>query len=202
MVSSKQHIPNQPLLRSHILDAARAIVVRQGFAALSMRKLAEVIGYSPASLYLHFAGRDAIAHALCVESHAQLLAALHEHDGVADPGARLKAVAYAYVNFGRAHPQMYRLIFMDDPAYTDAAFSNAAPVLSLLTKALALSSSGNPSATAETLWAALHGIVSLSLTAGKYLITPVDTLIGRTLDLYALDVKKKPVRRRLSARAA
>ncbi len=80
MVSSKPHLSNQPLLRSHILDAARAIVVRQGFDALSMRKLAEVVGYSPASLYLHFAGRDAIAHALSVEGHTMLLAALHACD--------------------------------------------------------------------------------------------------------------------------
>src|SRR5471032_3615305 len=97
MVSSKRHLFNQPLLRSHILDAARAIVVRQGFDALSMRKLAEVIGYSPASLYLHFASRDAIAHALCAEGHAQLLESLHAHDDVAEPVERLKAMAHEYV---------------------------------------------------------------------------------------------------------
>jgi AcrR family transcriptional regulator len=124
MVSSKRHLFNQPLLRSHILDAARTIVVRQGFDALSMRKLAEVIGYSPASLYLHFASRDAIAHALSVEGHAMLLAELHACDSVADTGARVKAMAHAYVAFGLTHPEVYRLIFMQNPAYADAAFGD------------------------------------------------------------------------------
>src|ERR1700738_1039499 len=109
MASSKQHSSHQPLLSAHILDAARAIVGRDGFDALSMRKIAEVVGYSPASLYLHFAGRDAIAHALCVEGHAQLIESLHAHDSVAEPIERLKAIAHAYVAFGQVHPEVYRL---------------------------------------------------------------------------------------------
>ena len=202
MASSKQHLSNQPLLRSHILDAARAIVVREGFDALSMRKLAEVVGYSPASLYLHFAGRDAIGHAICIEGHAQLLAALHAHDDVTKPGEHVKAMAHAYVAFGRANPEVYRLIFLQSAAYTDAAFSDPASdgetALSLFTQALALS--GSAAAAAETLWAALHGIVSLSLSAAAYLPTPIDALIDATLDFCLSSVKKKPARRRPFAR--
>jgi AcrR family transcriptional regulator len=202
MASSKQHLSNQPLLRSHILDAARAIVVREGFDALSMRKLAEVVGYSPASLYLHFAGRDAIGHALCIEGHAQLLAALHAHDCVAKPSERVRAMAHAYVAFGRANPQVYRLIFLQSAAYTDAAFSDPVSAgettLSLFGETLAFS--GNPPAAAETLWAALHGIVSLSLSAATYLPTPIDALIDATLDFCLSGVKKKTARRQPSAR--
>jgi AcrR family transcriptional regulator len=202
MASSKQHLSNQPLLRSHILDAARAIVVRDGFGALSMRILAEVVGYSPASLYLHFAGRDAIGHALCIEGHAQLLAALHAHDDVMKPSERVKAMAHAYVAFGRTNPEVYRLIFLQNAAYTDAAFRDPAAAgetaLSMFTQALALS--GSPPAAAETLWAALHGIVSLSLSAAAYLPTPIDALIDATLDFCLSGVKKKPARRRPFAR--
>ncbi|CAN7299828.1 TetR/AcrR family transcriptional regulator [Caballeronia sp. LjRoot34] len=204
MAGSKQHLSNQPLLRIQILDAARVIVVREGFDALSMRKIAGVVGYSPASLYLHFAGRDAIAHALCVEGHVQLLESMHAHDGVAEPVERLKAMAHAYVTFGQTHPEVYRLIFMQNPAYTAAAFNDAASagetVLSMLTRTLALVH--NPAVRAETLWAALHGIVSLSLTAQTVFAAPPDTLIDETLDLYLPAViKKKPARRRPSASA-
>ena len=45
-------------LREQILDAARAIVLAEGFDALSMRKIADAIEYSPATIYLHFASRD------------------------------------------------------------------------------------------------------------------------------------------------
>ncbi|QIE23532.1 hypothetical protein SBC1_14180 [Caballeronia sp. SBC1] len=204
MAGSKQHLSNQPLLRVQILDAARAIVVREGFDAVSMRKIAGVVGYSPASLYLHFASRDAIACALCVEGHAQLLESLRAHDGVLEPVERLKAMAHTYVSFGRTHAQVYRLIFMQNPAYTDAAAKDAAltgeTVLSMLTQTLALIHS--PPIRAETLWAALHGIVSLSLMAQTVFTVPTDTLVDETVDLFLPRViKRKPARRQSSASA-
>jgi AcrR family transcriptional regulator len=202
MAGSKQHLSNQPLLRIQILDAARVIVMREGFDALSMRKIAGAIGYSPASLYLHFASRDAIAHALCAEGHAQLLESLHAHDGVVEPVERLKAMAHAYVTFGQTHAEVYRLIFMQNPAYTEAAFNDIASagetVLSMLTRTLALVQ--NHAARAETLWAALHGIVSLSLTSAAAFAVSTDTLIDETLGLFLpAVVKKKRARRRPSA---
>ena len=108
-------------LRERILDAARRIVVREGFAALSMRKIADAIEYSPATLYLYFASRDEIARALCTDGYAQLLATFEPLAQIADPAERLRALARAYVGFGVAHPQTYRLIFMEDPTYMGAA---------------------------------------------------------------------------------
>ncbi|WNC88345.1 TetR/AcrR family transcriptional regulator [Paraburkholderia sp. FT54] len=113
-------------LRERILDAARRIVMREGFAALSMRKIADAIEYSPATLYLHFASRDEIAQALCAEGYAQLLETFVPLADIADPAERLKALGRAYVAFGVAHPQTYRLIFMEDPSYTGAALGGAA----------------------------------------------------------------------------
>jgi AcrR family transcriptional regulator len=112
-------------LRERILDAARRIVMREGFAALSMRKIAEAIEYSPATLYLHFASRDEIAQALCEEGYAQLLQTFVPLAAIVDPAERLKALGRAYVAFGVAHPQTYRLIFMEDPSYTGAALGGA-----------------------------------------------------------------------------
>lgn len=113
-------------LRERILDAARRIVMREGFAALSMRKIADAIEYSPATLYLHFASRDEIAQALCAEGYAQLLETFVPLAQIADPAERLKALGRAYVAFGVAHPETYRLIFMEDPSYTGAALGGAA----------------------------------------------------------------------------
>ncbi|RKR45911.1 TetR family transcriptional regulator [Paraburkholderia sp. BL17N1] len=113
-------------LRERILDAARRIVMREGFAALSMRKIADAIEYSPATLYLHFASRDEIAQALCAEGYAQLLQTFVPLAGIADPAERLKALGRAYVAFGVAHPETYRLIFMEDPSYTGAALGGVA----------------------------------------------------------------------------
>ncbi|MFL9898645.1 TetR family transcriptional regulator [Paraburkholderia fungorum] len=115
-------------LRERILDAARRIVMREGFAALSMRKIADAIEYSPATLYLHFASRDEIAQALCAEGYAQLLETFVPLAQIADPAERLRALGRAYVAFGVAHPETYRLIFMEDPSYTGAALGGMAAV--------------------------------------------------------------------------
>jgi len=100
-------------LRARILDAARRIVMREGLDALSMRKLAEAIGYSPASLYLHFESRDEIARALGREGFAQLLAHLEPFAKIDAPRERLRAFAQAYVAFGSAHRQAYRLMYLE-----------------------------------------------------------------------------------------
>ena len=115
-------------LRERILDAARRIVVREGFAALSMRKIADAIEYSPATLYLHFESRDEIARALCTEGYAQLLSSFEPLAQIADPAERLRGIARAYVAFGVAHPETYRLIFMENPTYMGAALSGSTDV--------------------------------------------------------------------------
>src|SRR5579871_3075815 len=124
-IAERKHRQKQAL-RERILDAARRIVVREGFDALSMRKIADAIEYSPATLYLHFASRDEIAHALCAEGYAQLLQTFVPLAQIADPAERLRALGRAYVAFGVEHPETYRLIFMEDPSYTGAALGGAA----------------------------------------------------------------------------
>ncbi|WP_175157770.1 TetR/AcrR family transcriptional regulator [Paraburkholderia fynbosensis] len=123
-------------LRERILDAARRIVMREGFAALSMRKIADAIEYSPATLYLHFASRDEIARALCAEGYAQLLETFMPLAGIVDPAERLKALGRAYVAFGVTHRETYRLIFMEDQSYMGAALAGAGASVADKAKAL------------------------------------------------------------------
>ncbi|TKC90092.1 TetR/AcrR family transcriptional regulator [Trinickia terrae] len=198
-------------LRERILDASRAIVMREGFAALSMRKIADAIEYSPATLYLHFESRDDIARALCAEGYEQLLASLAPHAQIAEPRERLRAIAHAYVAFGLANRETYRLIFMEDPSYADAALgsSNAAAddagdgasaaangdagdaAFHLLANAIEeLKAAGcvPPAADSRTwveaLWATLHGIVALSLTCPIYPQSPVEKLVDAAIDAW------------------
>jgi AcrR family transcriptional regulator len=186
-------------LRERILDAARRIVIREGFGALSMRKIADAIEYSPATLYLHFESRDAIAHALCTEGYAQLLASFEPVLAIADPAERLKAIGRAYVAFGVVHPETYRLIFMEDPSYTGAALVGGAAgadagddaddaAFGLMVDAIeALKADGRlPGAPesevcAEALWATMHGIVALHLTCPVFPRAPLDAVVDAAL---------------------
>jgi AcrR family transcriptional regulator len=186
-------------LRERILDASRRIVMREGFGALSMRKIADAIEYSPATLYLHFENRDEIARALCTEGYAQLLATLTPYSAIADPAERLKALWRAYVAFGVEHQETYRLIFMEDPTYLGAAFASAAEAggdagdaaFRLVADAFdELKEQGRLPATAdsgvfsEALWATMHGIVALRLTCPAFPRAPLDSVVTAALDAW------------------
>ncbi|SDC38080.1 TetR/AcrR family transcriptional regulator [Paraburkholderia lycopersici] len=194
--------------RERIVDAARRIVLREGLAALSMRKIAEAIGYSPASLYLYFEGRDEIAEALGREGYAQLLAYLEPHACADDARERLHALAHAYVAFGCDHPQTYELIFMmhrgrqqqagphahrqrdaaSKPPASDARACAAcgaqlfAATLSELI--LARGAHADCGLLAEALWATLHGVVMLTLARAEFAPAAPGPLIEAALDAW------------------
>lgn len=175
-------------LRQNILGAAQKIINKEGFKALSMRKLAERIEYSPGAIYLHFQNRNQIAQELALAGYGQLfeeLIAVSQTKGLVE---RLKNVGLAYVSFGLKHPETYRLVFMGDADYMEAVFTNPAPdhpakkCYQILTDiAEALKNEGHyrgklkPNEIADTIWAALHGIVSLKLSC-EGLQTPAEDL--------------------------
>ena len=208
---SARHAARAHDQRERILDAARRIVTREGLAALSMRKIADAIGYSPASLYLYFAGRDAIAEALGQEGYAQLLAQLEPLTLIADARERLHALAHAYVAYGCEHPQTYELIFMARKARPECAESDArlqsdasdmpdavdepdagaalaygAQLFAAALCALTPASGAriDSAMLAQSLWATLHGVVMLTLARAGFQHTAPAALIDATLDAW------------------
>lgn len=100
------------LLRQEILDAARDILVREGYEGLSMRKVAERIDYSPTAIYLHFKDRDDLVFCVCEELMAGLVRELQEvAEKHPDPLVALKKGLRRYVDFGLKHPQHYQATF-------------------------------------------------------------------------------------------
>src|SRR5476651_1677791 len=95
------------LLRQQILDAARDLLVRDGYEKLSMRKVAERIGYSPTAIYLHFKGKQELVSSLCDETFARLIGDLDTLQAYQDPVARLRHGMEGYIAFGLKHPDHY-----------------------------------------------------------------------------------------------
>ncbi|GGP24965.1 TetR/AcrR family transcriptional regulator [Silvimonas amylolytica] len=195
-------------LRELILDAARDIVVREGFAALSMRKIADAIEYSPATLYLHFENRDAIARAICAAGYAdfarELVPAMENEP---DPIQRLQIMARSYVAFGLAHPETYRLIFMVSPEYASAlsegndeeragekAFFELVGAFTQLRGTNRLNTELTDLQLAEMLWASLHGIVSLKLTCPLFVSQSAQDLAQQTLQTQLYGLLDAPAR--------
>jgi AcrR family transcriptional regulator len=115
-------------LRREILDAARELFVKEGYRNVSLRKIARRIGYSPMSIYLHFADKADILDCICEETFTGFLAAADQLDAgavgsaestaAADstaPRERLEAGLRTFIEFGLAHPHHYQLTFMTPP---------------------------------------------------------------------------------------
>lgn len=175
--------------RQRILDAALLMIAREGFAALSMRKLAERIEYSAASIYLYFKNREEIAQALGELGFQEMLEAITVAIAGKQSAEALHALGAAYVAYGLGHREMYRLIFMGDSEYMAAAFggqkegSAGTRAYGLLVD-LACRLQGEGYGTkmsavelAELIWMALHGIVSLQITCVGLQLSPAERLV-------------------------
>jgi AcrR family transcriptional regulator len=117
MSSTERRQRERENLQRAILDAARDLFVEQGFAAVSLRKIADKIEYSPTAIYLYFKDKDEILSALIDEGFG-LLCTYMQDIQTEDPVERLRQGAHSYFAFMRAHPQYYSLMFemCDDDA--------------------------------------------------------------------------------------
>jgi AcrR family transcriptional regulator len=168
------------LLRQKILEAARALLLTDGFAGLTMRRVAAAIDYAPATIYLHFQSREQIAQELCFAGLDRLYQRLVAVTAK-DPADRLAGYARAYLTYAQEDPETYRLIFMAEAQLTKAVFTQSAASVSgeaslaLIANAFAELStpmkdrSLKATESAELLWAALHGLASLRLACSQAL---------------------------------
>ncbi|MGE0682323.1 MAG: TetR/AcrR family transcriptional regulator, partial [Candidatus Binatia bacterium] len=100
-------------VRQAILDATRELFAKDGLDGVSMRSVADKIGYTPRTIYLHFADKDDLLSELIEEDLGRLtdrLEAIAAQE--TDPGRRLDAVALAFVQFGLENPHAYEAIFL------------------------------------------------------------------------------------------
>src|SRR5262249_20856143 len=166
-----------------ILNAARELFVEQGYDAVTMRKVAERIEYSPTAIYVHFRDKQALMRELCDHDFLQLATTFQRLARVEDPLERLRRCGRAYVQFAQEHPNQYRLMFMtphppelDDPSSSSLERGNPqqdayALLLSVvrdgLEKKVFRPGLKDPDLIAQTLWASLHGVVALHLVMAK-----------------------------------
>lgn len=102
-------------IRTLILEAARDILSEQGFAALSMRGIAERIEYSPGTIYLYFKDKDDLIREVVKAGFERLeaairdmLATLPETMNAAD---QYGATGRAYARFALENTAYFRVMF-------------------------------------------------------------------------------------------
>jgi AcrR family transcriptional regulator len=169
-------------LKQAILEAAREIAAHEGWQAVTIRKVADRIEYSPPTIYEHFANKEAILIELMREGFRLLLAEICAGDApAAGAEARLLALANAYWAFAWAYPELYQVMhglggvpFCVDgesgdagspPAEAEAVFVATSQILRSL-PGMASVGVEDLDAAVLILWATLHGMVALTM-AGR-----------------------------------
>lgn len=174
-------------LRRMILEAAREVMVRDGYERVSMRRLAEMIEYSPATIYLHFESKEHLLNCLVEESFARLYEAL-EKSRHRDPLKRLRSGLLAYVDFGLRHPNHYHFAFIlraeprgGGPYRPHKAFQYLCESVNQCIESGCFRPIETEAA-AQLLWASVHGITSLLVNRPTFPWTQKEKLIEEVVD--------------------
>jgi AcrR family transcriptional regulator len=158
-------------LRAEIVAAAKELLAAANSVDdVSIRAVADAVGVTPPSIYLHFADKNELVAAVVADVFTELDAAMLEAGAAAAlPLERLRAYGLAYVRFAVSHPEHYRLATMDpcprpdvDEVLASSAFVhfNAVVVECMEDGIFAV---GDPLPITLDLWAAAHGIASLMI---------------------------------------
>jgi len=164
-------------LREEIIDATERLLIETGDQdAVSIRGVADAVGVTPPSIYLHFSDKNELIFAVCERHFARFDAILQEaRASETDPVQSLLACGRAYVKFGLENPEHYRILFMTKPEQTpeswtaekvigSAAFEHLVEAVAMATEALDIQPRPDPVFVSISLWSITHGITSLLLT--------------------------------------
>ena len=160
--------------RAAILRTAREIITEDGVEALSMRKIADRIDYSPAGLYEYFSSKEEIVAHVCIENERRLAAYLSAVKDNLDPGDHLVELGLAYLRFAKENRDHFMLQFTFRPEggdYSESTVPRESSFGILVSAVQALIDAGRiPNApstetVAYTTWAYVHGMAMLQLTA-------------------------------------
>ena len=156
-------------LRGELIDAAAALIAKEGTAALTLRRLAAEVGTSTMAIYTHFGGMEPLRRAIREEGFARLAARLAEVDPRAEPLDRLVELCFAYREWGVRNPDLYRAMFMEQALEAEEAAACASTFEALVGAVRSceeeklLAGGGPTEARASELWVAGHGVVTLRI---------------------------------------
>ena len=161
------------LSRERIVDTAKEIVRTEGHERLSVRGLARQLDVTAPAIYDHMESKDAVLRAVAASGYDELRTASSTTADTAIQRMRERAVAY--VEFARTRPELFRLMFMFRPnaiaievdnelgAATDVFETGVDDVRQAIADGSLVDR--DPIQVTLTLWAAIHGVATVSIVA-------------------------------------
>ncbi len=178
MTSKERRERERERMREVILEAANQVAARDGIDNLSIRKIAELIEYSPATIYRYFRDKEEIVDLLLGSGYQKIVATLSTQRQLhPDPRERLKGFARGYIQMALANPDEYRSFLLSDLpgvlAQTSVLFQGASsqrPTIAMLVQTLReiVGSAAHLDdewyeLTAQVIWAAVYGLIVRSM---------------------------------------
>lgn len=190
-----------PDRRQQILDAAKALLLEEGYDGFSMRRVAGRVGLSSTALYLYFQEKEELLATVCHQVFDRLVPAMTEL--VASDAEPLQLLARGltlYLRFGLEHPDEYRIVFLtprpqDDwdhlapLQYVDRWGQPRTNTFMFLLEGLRRCQeagqvrAGDLTVMGETVLAAMHGLLALLILSPKQRWESPEILVPRMVEL-------------------
>jgi AcrR family transcriptional regulator len=161
-------------LRQKISAAAQELYLRDGIQGVSMRKIADVVGVSAPAIYRHFENKEAVLTEITVEGLKILENYLRPALDAPTAYERLRRLIDNYLEFTLQQPRYFDFAFLlprqdIGPLEDEIRTQDWATFKLSLDQVAACMDEGvfrkdDPTQTGVTIWAAVHGLVTLYRT--------------------------------------
>lgn len=156
--------------RAGIMQTAKSIARREGWQAVSIRKIADAIEYSAPIIYEYFDSKDVLLSEIRNEGFMFLN---QEYERIfklyRDPEKRLYEISLIQWDFARQQPEMYRVMYNLDGAFCSIPVyqSEASRAVSDAVSAIIFSFIPKSKESIRRLyfewWSLTHGLISLGM---------------------------------------
>jgi AcrR family transcriptional regulator len=189
-------------IRERILKEALFIINKDGYANLSMRKLALRLGFTAKTIYNYYSNKDELYLMVLIKGFQELTEQFRvAYLSSENPVEKMRSAVHAYVRWGIENKHYYNIMFsMDTPKYTDYVGTKMEGVADLQNRiALQVAEIGtailnevalyNGSISTDEVpyrllhvWSTLHGMVSLYISRVTLEVWDLQGAIDRILE--------------------
>jgi AcrR family transcriptional regulator len=161
-------------IRKLILDASMKLFVEEGFSNVTIRRIAEIIEYSPTTVYLYFKDKDEIFYSLHEIGFQKMEEMNRDLASINNPLLRLHKMGENYLEFGLTNPEYYNLMFIQEEPMKKLTElgcdwvrgdSAIARLKATVTECMENDyiDKGDPHLVSLCVWSFVHGLVSLAI---------------------------------------
>jgi AcrR family transcriptional regulator len=177
-------------IKKAILDASMKLFMEQGFENVSIRKIADLIEYSPTTVYLHFKDKNEILFNLHEIGFQKMAEYTTDLGTIKNPLVRLAKMGEYYLKFGLENPAYYELMFILkapmealENLVDNCEWKSGDQALGRLKETLQecmdkkLIEKGDVDAMAMAIWSMVHGMVALAIRDRFDKLVPRDQMV-------------------------